>query len=119
MISVHFQGQPFNITVIQLCAPTTDAEEANVDQFYEDLQHLLNLLAKKKKKDILFITDDWNAKVESQEIPRIIDKLGLLQNTGQNKVQNKAGQKLTEFCLENTLIISNKLFQQPKRQLYI
>ena len=85
MISVHFQGQPLNITVIQRYAPTTDAEEPNVGQFYEDLQHLLNIIAK-KKKDILFITDDWNAKVESQEIPRITDKLGLLQNTGQNKV---------------------------------
>ena len=84
MISVHFQGQPLNITVIQCYAPTTDAEEPNVGQFYEDLQNLLNIIA--KKKDILFITDDWNAKVESQEIPRITGKLGLLQNTGQNKV---------------------------------
>ena len=85
MISVHFQGQPFNIRVIQLCAPTTDAEEANVDQFYEDLQHLLHLIAKEKKKDILFITDDWNAKVGNQEIPRVTGKFDLGVQMKQSK----------------------------------
>ena len=93
MIFVHFQGKPFNITVIQVYAPTTNAEEAEVEQFYEDLQDVLELTL---KKDVLFITGDWNAKVGSQETPAIIGKfdLGIL-----------AGQILIEFCQENALVI--------------
>ena len=90
-----FQGKPFNITVIQVYAPTTNAEEAEVEWFYEDLQDLLELTS---PKDVLFITGDWNAKVGSQEIPGITDKFGL-------RVQNEAGQKLGEFCQENALVI--------------
>ena len=86
MISVHFQGKPFNITVIQVCAPTTNVEEA--EQFYEDLEDLLELTP---KKDVLFIIGDWNAKVGSQEISEVTGKFGL-------GVQNEAGQRLTEFC---------------------
>ena len=108
MISVHFQGKPFNITVIQAYAPITNAEESEVEWFYEDLQNLVELTP---KKDILFITGNWNAKVGSQEIPRVTGKFGL-------GVQNEAGQRLTEFCQENTLVIENTLFQQHKRQLY-
>ena len=88
MISVHFQDKPFNIMVIQICAPTSNAEEAEVEQFYEDLQDLLELTP---KKDVLFIIRDWNAKVGSQETPGIIGKFGL-------GVQNEAGQRLIEFC---------------------
>ena len=88
MISVHFQGQPFNITVIQVYAPTSNAEEAEVQWFYEDLQDLLELTP---QKDFLFIIGDWNAKVGSQEKPGVTGKFGL-------GVQNEAGQKLTEFC---------------------
>ena len=88
MISVHFQGKPFTITVIQVYAPTTNAEEVEVERFYEDLQDLLELTP---KKDVLFITGDWSAKVGSQEIPGITGKFGL-------GVQNAAGQSLTEFC---------------------
>ena len=91
MISVHFQGKPFNITVIQVYAPTSNAEEAEVEWFYEDLQDLLDLTP---QKDVLFIIGDWNAKVESQEIPGVTGKFGL-------GVQNKAGQRLTEFCQKN------------------
>ena len=105
MISVHFQGKPFNITVIQVYAPTSNAEEAEVEWFYEDLPHLLELTP---PKDVLFIIGDWNAKVESQETPGVTGKLGL-------GVQNEAGQRLTEFCQENTLVIANTLFQQHKR----
>ena len=108
MISVHFQGKPFNITVIQAYAPTSNSEEAEVEWFYEDLQDLLDLTP---KKDVLFITGDWNAKVESQEIPGVTGKFGL-------GVQNEAGKRLTEFCQENALIIANTLFQQQKRRLY-
>ena len=108
MISVHFQGKPFNITVIQVYAPTSNAEEAEVEWFYEDLQDLLELTP---KKDVLFIIGDWNAKVGSQETPGVTGKFGL-------GVQNEAGQKLTEFCEENTLVIANILFQQHKRRLY-
>ena len=90
MILIHFQGKPFNITVIQVYATTTDAKEAEADWFYEDLQDL-ELTLKKKKKDILFIIGNLNAEVESQEIPRILGKFGL-------GVQNEIGQKLTEFC---------------------
>ena len=108
MISVHFQGKPFNITVIQVYAPTSNAEEAEVKWFYEDLQGLLELAP---KKDVLFIIGDWNAKVGSQEIPGITGKFDL-------GVQIKAGQRLTEFCQENTLGIAITLFQQHKRRLY-
>ena len=108
MISVHFQGKPFNITVIQLCAPTRNAEEAEVEWFYEDLQGLLELTP---KKDVLFITRDWNTKVGSQEIPGVTGQFGL-------GVQNEAEQRLIEFCQENILVIANTLFQQHKRRLY-
>ena len=100
MISVQFQGKPFNITVIQVYAPTSNAEEAEVEQFYEDLQELLELTP---KKDVLFIIGDWNAKVGSQETPGVTGKLGL-------GVRNEAGQSLIEFCQENTLVIANTLF---------
>ena len=109
MISVHFQGKPFNITVIQVYAPTSNAEEAEVERFYEDLQDFLELTT---KKDVLFIIGDCNAKVGSQETPGVTGKFGL-------GVWNEAGQSLTEFCQENTLIIANTLmFQQHKRRLY-
>ena len=108
MISVRFQGKLFNITVIQVYAPTSNAEEAEVEQFYEDLQYLLQLMP---KKAILFIIGDWNAKVGSQEIPGVTGKFGL-------GVQNEAAQRLTEFSQENTLVIANTLFQQHKRRLY-
>ena len=107
-ISVHFQGKPFNITVIQVFAPTSNAEEAEIEQFYEDLQYLLELTP---KKDIFFIIGDWNAKVGSQETPGVTGKFGL-------GVQNEAGQRLIELCQENALIIANTLFQQHKRRLY-
>ena len=106
MISVCFQGKLFNITVIQVYAPITNVEKAEVERFYEDLQDLLELTP---KKDVLFITGYWNAKVGSQEIPVVTGKFGL-------GVQNEAGQRLTEFCQENTLLIAN-LFQQQKRRL--
>ena len=109
MISVHFQGKPFNITVIQVYAPTSNAEEAVVEQFYEDLQDLLELTP---KKDVLFIIGDWNAKVGSQETSGVTGKFGL-------GIQNEAGQRLIEFCKENALVIANTLFQQHKRRLYI
>ena len=108
MISVHFQGKLFNITVIQVYAPNTNAEEAEVEQFYEDLHDLLELTP---KKDVLCIIGDWNAKVGCQEIPGVTAKFAL-------GVHNEAGQKLTEFCQENTLVIANTLFQQHKRWLY-
>ena len=101
MICVHFQGKPFDIMVIQVYAPTTNAEKAEVEQFYEDLQDLLELTP---KKDVFFIIWDWNAKVGSQEIPGVTGKFGL-------RVQNEGGQKLTEFCQENALVIPNTLFQ--------
>ena len=108
MISVHLQGKPFNITVIQVYAPTSNAEETKVEQFYEDLQDLLELTP---KKDVLFIIADWNAKVGSQETPGVTGIFAL-------GVQNEAGQRLTEFCQENGLVIANTVFQQHKRQLY-
>ena len=108
MISVRFQGKPLNITVIQVYAPTSNAEEADVEQFYEDLQDLLELTP---QKDVLFIIGDWNVKVGSQETPRVIGKFGL-------RVRNEAGQRLIEFCQENALVIANTLFQQHKRRLY-
>ena len=107
MISVHFQGKPFNITVIQVYAPTPNAKEAEVEWFYEDLQDLLELTP---KKYVLFIIGDWNAKVGSQETPGVTGKFGLV-------VQNEAGQRLIEFCQENALVIANTLFQQHKRRL--
>ena len=108
MISVHFQGKTFNITVIQVYAPTSNAEEAEVEQFYEDLQDLLELT---HTKDVLFIIGDWNAKVASQETPEVTGKFDL-------GIQNEAGQRLIEFCQENALVIANTLFQQHKRRLY-
>ena len=102
------EGKPFNITVIQVYAPTSNTEEAEVEWFYEDLQDLLELTP---IKDVLFIIGDWNAKVGSQEIPGVIGKFG----TG---VQNEARQRVTEFCQENALVIANTLFQQHKRRLY-
>ena len=108
MISVHFQGKPFKITVIQVYATTTNADETEVEQFYEDLQDHLELTP---QKDVLFIIGDWNANVGSQEIFGVTGKFGL-------GVQNEAGQRLTEFCQENALVIANTLFQQHKRRLY-
>ena len=108
MILVHFQGKSFNITVIEFYAPTTNAEEAKVERFYEDLQDLLELTP---PKDVLFIIGDWNAKVGSQEIPGVTGKFDL-------GGQNEAGQSLTEFFQENTLVIANTLFKQHKRKLY-
>ena len=108
MISVHFQDKPFNITVIQVYAPTSNTEEAEVERFYEDLQDLLELTP---LKDVLFILGDWNAKVGSQETPGVTGKFGL-------GVQNEAEQRLIEFCQENALITANTLLQQHKRRLY-
>ena len=104
-----FQGKPFNIVVIQVYAPTNNAEEAEIEWFYEDLQDLLELTP---KKDVLFIIGDWNAKVGSQETPGVTGKFGL-------GVQNEAGQRITEFCQENSLVTINTLFQQHKRRLYL
>ena len=108
MISVCFQGKPFNITVIQVYAPTSTAEEAEVEWFYEHLQDLLELTP---QKDVLFIRGDWNAKVGSQETPGVTGNFGL-------GVWNEAGQKLIEFCQENALVTANTLFHQHKRGLY-
>ena len=108
MISGHFQGKPFNITVIQVYAQNSNAEEAEIEWLYEDLQ---DLLEPTPKKDVLFIIGDWNAKVGNQETPGITGKFGL-------GVQNEAGQGLIEFCQENALVIANTLFQQHKRRLY-
>ena len=103
---VHFQGKPFNITVTQVYAPNSNAEEAEVEWFYEELQDLLELTP---PKDLLFIIGYWNAKLESQEIPGVKRKFEL-------GVQNEAGQILKEFSQENTPIIANTLFQQHKRK---
>ena len=108
MISVRFQGKPFNIMVMQVYALTSKAKEAEVEWFYEDLQDLLELTP---KKDVLFIIGDWNAKVGSQETPGVTGKFDL-------GVQNEARQRLTEFCKENTLVIANTIFEQHKRRLY-
>ena len=108
MISVYFQGKPFTIKVIQVYVLTSNAEEAEVEWFYEDRQDLLELTP---KKDVFFITGNWNAKVGSQGIPGVAGKFGL-------GVQNEAGQRLNEFCQENALVIANTLFQQHKRRLY-
>ena len=108
MISVRFQGKPSNITIIQVYAPTSNAEEAELELFYEDLQDLLELT---HQKDVLFIIGDWNAKVGSQEIPGVTGKFDL-------GVQNEAWQKLIESSQKNALVIANTLFQQHKRRLY-
>ena len=108
MISVCFQGKPFNNTVIQVYVPTTNVKEDEVEQFYEDLQDLLELTP---KTDVLFIIGDWNTKVGSQEIPGVTGKFGL-------GVQNEAGQRLTEFCQENALVIANTLFQCVDKNKY-
>ena len=108
MTFVHFQSKPFNITVIQVYAPTSNAEEAEVEWFHEDLLDLLELTP---KKDVLFIIGDWNAKVGSQETPGVTGKFGL-------GIRNKAGQRLIGFCQENLLFIANTFFQQHKRRLY-
>ena len=104
MISVHFQGKLFSVTVIHAYAPTSNAEEAEVEWFYEDLQDVLELTP---QKGVLFIIGDWNAKVGSQEIPGVTGIFGL-------GVQNEAEQRLTELCQENTLVTGNTLFQQHK-----
>ena len=108
MIAVHFQGKSFNITVIQVYAPNSNAEEAEVERFYDDLEDLLELTP---KKHVLFIRGDWNAKVGSQETHEVTGKFGL-------GVQNEVGRRLIGFCQENTLVIANILFQQHKRRLY-
>ena len=108
MISVHFQGIPFNITIIQVYAPTSNAEEAEVEWFYEDLQDLLELIP---KKDVLFLIGDLNTKAGSQETPGVTSKFGL-------GIWNEAGQRLIEICQENALVIANTLFKQHKRTLY-
>ena len=108
MISVHVQGKPLSIRVVQVCASTSNPEQVEVEWFYEDLKDPLELTP---MKDVLFIIGDWNVKAGSQELPRVTGKFGL-------EVQNKAGQRLTEFCLENALVIANTLFQQHKRWLY-
>ena len=105
MISVRCQGKSFNITVILVYVPTSNAEEAEVERFYEDLQDLLELTP---QKDVLFIIGDWNAKVGSQKIPGVTGKFDL-------GVQNKVGRRLTEFCPENALVIANTIFQQHNR----
>ena len=107
MTSVHFQGKPFNITEIQVYVLTSNAEETEVERFYEELQDLLELAP---KRDVLFIIGDWTAKVGSQETPGVTGKFGL-------GIWNEAGQRLIEFCQENTLVIANTLFQQHKRRL--
>ena len=108
MISIHFQGTPFNILVIQVYALTSNAEEAEVEWFYEDLQDFLELTP---KKDVLFIIGDWNAKVGSQETPGVTGKFGL-------GVQDEAGQRLIEFCQEYAPAIANTVFQQHRRSSY-
>ena len=109
MISVRLQGKPFNITVIQAYAPTSNTEEAEAEQFYEDLQDLLELIP---KTDVLFIIGDWDAKVESQETPGVTGKFGL-------GVWNEAGQRLLELCQKNALVIANTLFQQHEKTLHM
>ena len=107
-ISVHFRSKPFNITVIQVYAPTSNTEEAEVERFYEDLQ---DLLEPTPKKDVLFIIGDWNVKVGSQETPGVMGKFGL-------GMPNETGRRLIVFCQENALVIANTLLQQDKRRLY-
>ena len=105
---IRFQGKPLSITVIQVYDPTSNAEEAEVERFYEDLQDLLELTP---KKDVLFIIKDWDAKVGCEETPGVTGKFGL-------GTWNEAGQKLIEFCQENALVIANTLFQKHRRRLY-
>ena len=109
MISVRFQGKPFNITVIQAYAPTSNTEEAEVERFYEDLRDLLELMP---ENNVLFIRGDWNTKVENQEIPGVSGTFGV-------GVQNEAGQRLTELCQENPLVIADTFLQQHKRSLHM
>ena len=109
MISVHLQGKPFNITVIQVYAPTSNTEEAEVEWFYEDLQDLLKLTP---KKEVLFIIGDWNPKVGNQETPGVTGKFGL-------GMRNEARQRLIAFCQESALVMENTLFQQHKRRLHM
>ena len=109
MNSIHFQGKPFNITVTQAYAPTRNAEEAEVEWFYEDLQDLLELTP---KKDVLFVIRDWNAKVGSQETPGVTGKFGL-------EIWNEAGQRLIEFCQENALVIANTLLTTQEKTLHM
>ena len=112
MISACLKGKPLNITVVQFYAATSNAEEAEVERFYEDLQYLIEQThTHRKHTDVLFIMGDWNAKVGGQEKPGVTEKFGLI-------VQNEAGQRQTGFSQENALIIANSLFQQYKRQLY-
>ena len=108
MISVRFQGKPFSIMVIQVYAPTSNTEKAEIEWFYEDLQDLLELTT---PKDVLLIIGDWHAEVGSQETPGVTGKFGL-------GIRNEAGQRLIEFCQENTLVIAKTLFLQHKRRLY-
>ena len=108
MIAVRFQGKPFSIMVIQVYAPTSNTEEAEVERFYEDLQDLLELTP---KKDVVYIIGDWDAKVGSQETPGVTGKFGL-------GMRNEAGQRLIKFWQENALVIANTLFQQHRRRLY-
>ena len=108
-ISVHFQGKPFNITVIQVYAPTSNAEEAEAERFYEDFEDLLELTP---EKYVLFIIGDWNAKVGSQETTGVIGKFGF-------GIWNEARQRLIEFCQENALVMANTLFQQHEKTLHI
>ena len=110
IISICFQSKPFNITVSQAYAPTSNAEEAEVEWFFEDLKDLLEL-THTHTQNVLFVIGDWNGKVGSQETPGVTGKFAL-------GVQNEAGQRLTELCQENLLFIANTLFQQHKRQLY-
>ena len=105
MSSVCFQGKPFNVTVIQVYSPISNPEEVEVEWFYQDLLELT------PKKDVLFFLRDWNAKVGGQEMPEVTGKFDL-------GIQNEAGQRLTEFCQENALVIANTVFQQHKRRLY-
>ena len=109
MIPVYFHGKPFNIIAMQVYAPASNAEETEVEQFYQDLQDLLELTP---KKDVFFIIGDWNAKVGSQETPGITGKFGL-------GVQNEAGQMLMEFCKENALVVANTLFQQHEKTIHM
>ena len=109
MISVHFQGKPFSITVIQVYASTTNAEEVEVEWFYEDLQDLLELTP---QKDVLFIIGDWNTKIGNQKIPGVTGKIGF-------GIQNEARQRLIVFCQDNALVIAKTLFQQHKRRISI
>ena len=106
MISVNFQGEPFNTMVIQVYALTSNAEEAEVEWFCGNLQDLLELTP---KKDVLFIIGDWNAKVGDRETPGVTDKFGL-------GVQNEIGQRLIEFCQENALVIANTIFSTTKEK---